>query len=75
MKYCDFVVWLENQVHVERIVRDESFLDHNIPIATKFWRLCTLPELMGKVYTVPRGTDDPQQPACNVPLPLHGDEQ
>uniref|UniRef100_A0A1X7TJH5 PHD-type domain-containing protein n=1 Tax=Amphimedon queenslandica TaxID=400682 RepID=A0A1X7TJH5_AMPQE len=51
-QYCDFVVWSkESQLHVERITLDESFIQAQMPIAMKFWRLCILPELLGKLYS------------------------
>ena len=34
-----FVVWSENQLHVEHITLDESFIVRSIPIANKFWRM------------------------------------
>lgn len=49
--YCDFVVWSESETHIEHITADEPFLEHTIPLVYKFWRMCVLPELMGKVYT------------------------
>ena len=49
--YCDFVVWSPKEVHIERITLDEAFIQTAIPSAEKFWRLCVLPELLGKWYT------------------------
>ena len=57
--YCDFVVWTEADVHVERITEDRPFLEVVIPVAEKFFKLCVLPELLGKWFTRTHG--------CSVP--------
>ena len=36
---------------MERITLDEELIQTAIPAAEKFWRLCVLPELLGKWYT------------------------
>ena len=70
--FCDFVVWSENQLHVERITLDDSIIARSIPppIATKFWKMCVIPELMGKVYTVQRQSDPMLQ---SVAMPIEED--
>ncbi len=49
--FCDFVVWSNNELHTERITLDDTLIQSAIPTAEKFWRLCVLPELLGKWYT------------------------
>ena len=49
--FCDFVVWTPREIHIERITLDEQLIETAIPTAKKFWRLCVLPELLGKWYT------------------------
>ena len=49
--FCDFVVWSPKELHMERITLDEELVKVAIPAAEKFWRLCVLPELLGKWYT------------------------
>ena len=49
--YCDFVIWTESGLHIERITEDETFLNNIIPRAERFFKLCVLPELLGKWFT------------------------
>ena len=49
--FCDFVVWIKEVLHIERITLDEALIESAIPIAEKFYKLCILPELLGKWYT------------------------
>ena len=52
--YCDFVVWSSSEIHIEWITLDKSLIQAAISVASKFWRLCVLPELLGKWYTRPQ---------------------
>lgn len=49
--FCDFVVWSPNQLHIERVEADEQLIETAVPKSKTFWRLCILPELLGKWYT------------------------
>ena len=49
--YCDFIVWSNSELFVERNNQNDSLIESAIPVATKFWRMCVLPELPGKWYT------------------------
>ena len=49
--FCDFVVWSSNELHVERLTLDEDLIKSSIPMVEKFWKLCELPELLGKWFT------------------------
>ena len=49
--FCDFVVWSSNELHVERLILDEDLIKSSIAMAEKFWKLCVLPELLGKWFT------------------------
>ena len=50
-QYCDFVVWHDAGLHVERLTIDSQQLKDAIAKAEQFFRLCALPELCGKWYT------------------------
>ena len=50
-KFCDFVVWSETELHIERLTLDDAVLEKSIPTAKKFFSGCILPELLGKLYT------------------------
>ena len=50
-KYCDFVVWSPKETHIERMMLDEKLMEGSVPKSERFWRLCVLPELLGKWYT------------------------
>ena len=61
-KYGDFVVWRQNELVVQRIYLDETFIGSIIK-ATEFLKLGILPELLGKWYTKPPTTC--MLPDCN----------
>lgn len=50
-KYCDFVLWTEKSLFVERISFDDYFWQVNAQSAKTFFHLVILPELMGKYFT------------------------
>ena len=50
-QYCDFVVWHNAGLHVERLTLDSQHLNDAIAKAEQFFRLFVLPELCGKWYT------------------------
>ena len=49
--FCDYIVWTPNEIHIERITLDEDLLQTVLPQIERFWKLCVLPELLGKWYT------------------------
>jgi len=71
-QYSDFCVYTfasdgdEENVHIERLDRNESFwLEECVPKAGKFFRTCLLPELLGNWYTRPT-----EFPNFNVKTPV-----
>ena len=46
-KYCDFIVYTNQDIHVERIELDQSFIDENLPKVKTLFRNGVLPELLG----------------------------
>ena len=56
LKYCDFVVFAFNAnnqpvFYQERIYPDWALWQSVQPKLTKFWRICILPEVLGRWYT------------------------
>ena len=51
--FCDFVIWRSDELIVNRIERDDTFLIEASDKATKFFKYGILPELVGKWYTRP----------------------
>eukprot|EP00117_Sycon_ciliatum_P019190 scpid45373/ scgid17476/ PHD finger protein ING1; Protein INHIBITOR OF GROWTH 1 len=51
VQYCDFVVWNEGQLFVERICADTDFIREAVAGAKKFFQCAVLPELVGKWFT------------------------
>ena len=45
-KYCDFVCWTTQGLHVERIFQDEDYLLRSLPILKKFFCEYLLPEIL-----------------------------
>lgn len=50
-KFCDFVMWNENDLFVQRIMPDDEFIKSAFDKATDFFKLGILPELLGKWYS------------------------
>ena len=46
--YCDFVVWSPTELHSECIKVDDRVLQQAIMKAEHFFRLCVLPEILGR---------------------------
>ena len=53
--YCDFVVWTESAVHIQRIYPNEDFWLEKVSKVKQFFATAILPELVGKFYS--RNTD------------------
>ncbi|PFX11550.1 Inhibitor of growth protein 5 [Stylophora pistillata] len=56
LKYCDFVVFAFNVNNQPMIFQERIYPDFNLwellqPKLTKFWRICILPEILGRWYT------------------------
>ena len=49
--YCDFFVWTTKDWHLEQISIDKEFCNEMIVQCRKFFKLCILPEILGKCYT------------------------
>ena len=49
--YCNFVVWREEELFVQRIYPNEKFLATALEKVTSFIKLGVLPELLGKWYS------------------------
>lgn len=56
--YCDFVVWHHASVHIERLEPDNAVITEALIKAKRFFKLCILPELIGKWYTRQRNLDE-----------------
>ena len=51
VQYCDFVVWKEEDMFVQRIPIDMEFIDDAMENVQPFTKLAILPELVGKWFT------------------------
>ena len=49
--YCDFVVWTEKEIFIERILPDMHFFEIQVKKVDNFYLKCILPELLAKYYT------------------------
>lgn len=67
--YCDFVVWTEKDIHIERIYPNEEFWLINVEKVKHIFITSILPELMGKFHSrtssVQSGVE-PQEPDQSV---------
>ena len=45
VEYADFVVWSENTIAIERILKDESFIESKMLIARNFFKYGILSEI------------------------------
>ena len=51
VQYSNFVVWILQGIHVERIELQNNFFSLNVALIEKFYKQAILPELLGKWYT------------------------
>lgn len=51
--FCDFVVWTQKELHIERMTLDETLITSALPAAKKFFNICILPELNWEVVYTP----------------------
>ena len=51
--YCDFVVWRESEMFIQRISCNVTFITEALDKIPRFIKLCILPELVGKWFTRP----------------------
>ncbi|XP_072041956.1 uncharacterized protein [Amphiura filiformis] len=49
--FCDFIVWSQGGILVQRIYRDDEFFMSHLPAVTHFFKYSVLPELVGKWVT------------------------
>ena len=53
LKYCEFIVYTNEDIHVERIRADSNFLDDKLSKAKHFFDDSILPELPGWWFSQP----------------------
>ncbi len=71
--YCDFVVWTEHDIHIERIYADEEFWLANVSHVKDFFVTAVLPELLGEFYSrtsQPVIVTDATEPCCSVAMKM-----
>ena len=71
--YCDFVVWTEHDIHIERIYADEEFWLVNVSHVKDFFVTAVLPELLGEFYSrtsQPVIVTDATEPCCSVAMKM-----
>ena len=72
VNYCDFVVWRENELVVQRIDPDEELMSTSLEQATLFFKFGVLPELLGKWYSkAPLITQSDISGDCDTPRSSH----
>ena len=49
--YCDFVVWTQKEIFIERVLSDMHFFESQVKIVDDFYLKGILPELLSKYYT------------------------
>ena len=66
VEYSDFCVCTfngdETGIHIERILKNEQFWNDCVVKAQTFFKICILPELLGKWYTRPSSDIKPDSP-------------
>ena len=53
--YCDFIVFTEKSLHMERITVDQSFIDDKVVKVKHLFDVAILPELLGRWFSRPPG--------------------
>ena len=60
--YCDFVVWSDSEVVIERILPNDDVISDALERASKFFKVGILPELVGKWFSkAPSFTSMPEE--------------
>ena len=67
--YCDFILYTNEDIFVERITSDLSFLEENIDKAKDFFKNSILPELLGHWYSRPPDNATPSL-TCTDDIPV-----
>ena len=49
--YCDFFIWTKKFYLLQRVKKDEKFLEKNIQKALHYHKQIIMPELLAKWYT------------------------
>lgn len=49
--YCDFIVWTEKSIYVERIIAYERFMEANVLKVKEFVTRCLIPEIPSNWYS------------------------
>ena len=75
VEYCDFVVWTDKDIHIERIVPDSEFWEEALLKATKLFKVAVLPELVGRWFTRPTPHADDQETMQNGVMNAESDEE
>ena len=65
-QFAHFVVWTEQDLHIEIIKRDNDFLNTNLSKANKVYKVAILPELLAKWYTQPKEQSSDTQSASKL---------
>jgi hypothetical protein len=60
--YCDFIVWTNKEMYMERVSPDQDFWEKIVGKASNFFRKCLLPELVAGYFSS-------GQSAVSVPTP------
>ena len=55
---CDFVVWTQKELHIERLTLNEALLKSALPTAKTLFKICIVPELLGKWHTRQHSTTE-----------------
>ena len=66
--YCDFFVWTEQDIHIERVHPDKEFWLANVSHVKYYFVTAVLPELFGKFYSrtsQPVATVASEEPCCS----------
>jgi hypothetical protein len=64
--FCDFIVWTNKDMFVERIAKNESICIEIGMKSEQFFKVAVLPELMGKLYSRPLQEQTPRAAAPAV---------
>ncbi len=51
--YCDFIIWTQKDLHIERIYPDTSFIDSNTKKSKLIFERAIMPEIVGRFFSQP----------------------
>ena len=68
LPFCDFIMWTQKDIHIERVYPDESFWITNIDRASLIFKRALMPEIIGRFFSRPSAATSQSSSAQSAQL-------